>query len=282
MAVPCVNEYDATFPPSFTYSTKRIPMKGVNLNLDEDFLCGCDCEDDCADKTKCQCHQLTMAGVQSNGPNKAAKEVGYRFKRLPTSVTTGIYECNPRCKCSSTCSNRVVQKPLHTKLQVFKTANLDWGLRCLNDVPKGTFICCYAGHLLTEKYASKAGMDDTYYAGLDHIEVVEKCLARKEGYESDVASDNDTDTDHDLTDSDSEPERPVRDSSKSSNAILSSMDLKGSVVKQNAVQKQLKKRKEDNHGKFKSIRIYFGKNEEPYIMDAKHTGNIGRFINVSL
>lgn len=30
----------------------------------------------------------------------------------------------------------------------------------------------------------------------------------------------------------------------------------------------------------KSIRDYFGKDEAVYIMDAKHTGNIGRFLNV--
>lgn len=29
------------------YSAKRVPMEGVDLNLDEEFLCGCDCDDDC-------------------------------------------------------------------------------------------------------------------------------------------------------------------------------------------------------------------------------------------
>lgn len=32
----------------------------------------------------------------------------------------------------------------------------------------------------------------------------------------------------------------------------------------------------------KSVREYFGKDEAVYIMDAKHTGNIGRFLNVSI
>ena len=30
---------------------------------------------------------------------------------------------------------------------------------------------------------------------------------------------------------------------------------------------------------FKSTRKFFGHNEEPYIMDAKSTGNIGRYLN---
>lgn len=47
MVVPSVNYYDSTTPPPCVYSEKRIPNKGVPLNLDPDFLCGCDCEDDC-------------------------------------------------------------------------------------------------------------------------------------------------------------------------------------------------------------------------------------------
>lgn len=39
---------------------------------------------------------------------------------------------------------------------------------------------------------------------------------------------------------------------------------------------------EDGEPKKKSIRRFFGKNEAVYIMDAKKTGNIGRYFNVSL
>lgn len=47
MVVPSVNYYDNTTPPPCIYSEKRIPNEGVPLNLDTEFLCGCDCEDDC-------------------------------------------------------------------------------------------------------------------------------------------------------------------------------------------------------------------------------------------
>lgn len=78
--------------------------------------------------------------------------VGYIYKRLPEAVTTGIYECNSGCKCSvKTCLNRVVQHPLSLRLQVFKTGVRGWGIRCLNDIPLGAFICIYAGRLLTEQ-----------------------------------------------------------------------------------------------------------------------------------
>lgn len=103
------------------------------------------------DKTKCQCWQLTIQGATLGGkvPDTA---VGYVYKRLPEPVTTGIYECNSGCKCSvKTCLNRVVQHPLGLKLQVFKTGPRGWGIRCLNDIPHGAFICIYAGRLLTEQ-----------------------------------------------------------------------------------------------------------------------------------
>uniref|UniRef100_V9ILS4 Histone-lysine N-methyltransferase eggless n=1 Tax=Apis cerana TaxID=7461 RepID=V9ILS4_APICE len=183
--IPCVNELDHTQPDTIRYSTQREPTEGVNLNLDPNFLCSCDCEDDCQDKTKCQCWQLTIQGATLGGrvPNTS---VGYVYKRLPEPVTTGIYECNSGCKCAvKTCLNRVVQHPLTLKLQVFKTAPRGWGIRCLNDIPLGSFICIYAGRLLTEQGANEGGKNygDEYLAELDYVEVVEGI---KEGYESDV------------------------------------------------------------------------------------------------
>lgn len=159
MPVQLVNCFDNTLPPPCTYSAKRIPTEGVNLNCGSDFLCGCDCTDDCLDKAKCACWKLTQQGAKYGNPDTPIDEVGYEYKRLLEPVPTGIYECNSQCKCKSNCVNRVVQHPLQLKLQVFKTVNRGWGLRCLNDVPKGSFICCYAGNLLTETSANEAGED---------------------------------------------------------------------------------------------------------------------------
>lgn len=185
--VPCVNYYDNTFPPSCKYSAVRIPTDEVKLNLDPEFLSCCDCEDDCSDKTKCQCWQLTLDGAKLGNPQISPADVGYNYKRLLVQVPTGIYECNARCKCKQTCLNRVVQHSLQLKLQVFKTGNRGWGLRCLNDVPKGSFICCYAGQLLTDQQANESGRGDEYYADLDYIEVAQRI---KEGYEAEADLDD--------------------------------------------------------------------------------------------
>ena len=58
--VSCVNSIDRSNPEYVEYSTERIPREGVNLNLDPNFLVCCDCTDDCQDKEKCQCWQLTI------------------------------------------------------------------------------------------------------------------------------------------------------------------------------------------------------------------------------
>lgn len=155
--IPLVNDIDKTLPAHIRYSAEREPTEGVHLNTDEEFLCGCDCTDDCQDKTKCQCWQLTLQGTKM-GKNTAPLDMsaGYVYKRLLDPVVTGIYECNSRCKCKAkTCLNRVVQHPLQLKLQVFKTPNRGWGIRCLHDVPRGAFICIYAGQLLTEARANE-------------------------------------------------------------------------------------------------------------------------------
>ncbi|XP_037875090.1 uncharacterized protein LOC101742950 isoform X2 [Bombyx mori] len=182
--VPCVNYYDETLPEFCSYNTERTPTAGVPLNLDPDFLCGCDCTDDCQDKAKCACWQLTLEGARTIGLD--GHNVGYDYKRLLEPLPSGIYECNSRCKCKQTCLNRVAQHPLQLKLQVFKTQNRGWGIRALNDVPKGSFLCVYAGNLLTDATANLDGLNegDEYLAELDYIEVVEQM---KEGYEEDIS-----------------------------------------------------------------------------------------------
>jgi hypothetical protein len=45
--VPCVNCVDHSLPDYVSYSTKREPTDGVDLNLDPEFLIGCECTDDC-------------------------------------------------------------------------------------------------------------------------------------------------------------------------------------------------------------------------------------------
>ncbi|XP_037949862.1 histone-lysine N-methyltransferase eggless [Teleopsis dalmanni] len=290
MAIPLVNYYDGTLPPECEYAAERIPTEGVNLNLDEEFLVGCDCEDDCSDKSKCSCWQLTISGATYKNLNASIDEIGYQYKRLYEHVPTGIYECNSRCKCKSNCLNRVVQHSLQMKLQVFKTSNRGWGLRCLNDIPRGSFICIYAGHLLTESKANEGGLDagDEYFAELDYIEVAEQL---KEGYESDVEplepEDEEEDDDAYMPEDDDEftPSKAYlyrsKGKPKRSTRFSQSGTNENESQERQVINFDPNADMEETTTRHLSMRKLFGRNEACYIMDAKTIGNLGRYFNHS-
>ncbi|KAK4470526.1 hypothetical protein MN116_006071 [Schistosoma mekongi] len=184
--VHCVNSVDNEVPGYIDYTPQRQPIGNVPLLKDSKFLVCCDCTDNCRDRNKCSCQQLTIEASSLTNPNGIVdSQAGYRYRRLSQFTVGGVYECNSNCPCDRRCSNRVVQQGLWVRLQVFKTTRKGWGIRALNAIPKGTFICTYAGAIYDEAMAVQEGFDcgDEYQAELDYIETVEK---DKEGYESTV------------------------------------------------------------------------------------------------
>ena len=150
MPISCVNSVDDTEPEKFAYSSSRKPLDGVPLVTDESKMEGCDCVDGCRDRMRCSCWKKTFSATQFLNGDQINYNVGYRGRRLNDMVKTGIFECNSNCKCDHRCGNRVVQNGLSVRLQLFKTVGKGWGLRCLDDIAKGTFICTYAGDIITE------------------------------------------------------------------------------------------------------------------------------------
>ncbi|KEH42475.1 histone-lysine N-methyltransferase SUVR2-like protein [Medicago truncatula] len=63
-----------------------------------------------------------------------------------------IKECWSKCGCGKQCGNRVIQRGITYNLQVFFTSEgKGWGLRTLEELPKGAFVCEFAGEILTIK-----------------------------------------------------------------------------------------------------------------------------------
>lgn len=61
-----------------------------------------------------------------------------------------VYECGPWCDCDrKRCQNRLVQRGIRVRLQVFQTEDRGWGVRCRDDLDRGTFVCIYAGKFWT-------------------------------------------------------------------------------------------------------------------------------------
>ena len=279
--VPCVNSIDNLYPEYVEYSTVRMPQKNVNINTEVEFLTGCDCQDDCMDVEKCSCRQLTIQATKGNKENKVDPNVGYEYRRLQDIVQTGIYECNQLCKCAKTCLNKVAQNPLRLKLQVFKTAKRGWGLRTLNDIPGGTYICNYVGNLYNTQEGNTYGKNfgDEYFADLDLIEIVE---SKKEGYESDVSDEGYTEDMSSNAHLDDSLMSQLDGATNVDNVTArKSLNKKSSRGKRKSGGGASDGPQKEKRAKFICTRKLFGAEEMSYVMDAKTTGNIGRYLNHS-
>jgi len=279
------NSLNDLVPDHIKYITERKTSPGVNLNIDPKFVCGCDCIDNCEDKNKCSCWQLTYEGPK-NYPAifKDHDDIGYNSKRLHKQVITGIFECNASCKCEKTCLNRVVQEPLKTSLQLFLTEKKGWGVRTLADIPKGSFVCTYLGVVRTEKDADNDFSLNwgEFLADLDFLETVEEI---KDGYESYVVQPEVESEDYTSSSDDEEfnPSWAIKSKMRmcESRMLLrknlqdtnTKIDGKHELSKLNTQQKV--------ESKNTSLLKYLDKDCGIYTLDAKISGNIGRYFNHS-
>ena len=170
--ITVVNKIDQEVYDDFVYTDdSELSEKIVSNGSDPDFLTSCDCVGSCNEN--CFCRRLTAV---SAGVSPSKSKFGYQYYRLLNKVTTGIYECNDNCKCKCNekpCLNRVVQRPSTARLQLFKTADKGWGVQSLDDLPRGQYICTYAGEVLTSSEADEKGREqgDEYLYDLDFIDM---------------------------------------------------------------------------------------------------------------
>ncbi|CAL5187694.1 unnamed protein product [Lathyrus oleraceus] len=141
-----VNTIDGEKPPPFKYIKKMIYPDCCNLVPPE----GCGCTNGCSDRAKCSC-------VRKNGG-----EIPFNYNGAIVAAKPLVYECGPKCKCPSTCYNRVSQHGINIQLEIFKTNSRGWGVRSLNSIASGSFICEYIGELLEDKEAEQRTGNDEY------------------------------------------------------------------------------------------------------------------------
>jgi [histone H3]-N6,N6-dimethyl-lysine9 N-methyltransferase len=269
----------------------------VPLYPDENLLEGCDCTDNCRDKSKCACWRKTFEATSFENPDRFKTNVGYHGRRLYDRVSTGIFECNSRCKCDCRCTNRVVQNGISVRMELFKTVEKGWALRCLDDIPKGTFICIYAGNIMTENVSDKVGRKygDEYFAALDFI----SCIKSSQDPDSSMMHSNDEMCDNskrnyqrpkqyqrkyfDL-DSENKNEREDEDNSDSLLTIKCNLELEKNKNKRNEEKRIIASILSNRFFTNKANRFYYMdylEHSALYVMDAKFFGNIGRYFNHS-
>ncbi|KAJ1413860.1 SET domain [Sesbania bispinosa] len=134
--------------------------------LKEEFLTAClSMKDEPQDHHYVYCQECPLEKAKNEYMPEKCK--GHLVRKF-------IKECWTKCGCDMSCGNRIVQRGLRCKLQVFLTREgKGWGLRTLENLPKGTFVCEYVGEILTntelyERNVQNRGSDrHTYPVTLD-------------------------------------------------------------------------------------------------------------------
>ncbi|XP_061371288.1 histone-lysine N-methyltransferase, H3 lysine-9 specific SUVH4-like [Gastrolobium bilobum] len=133
ITIPVTNEYDdpPIAPEGFAYTTSLQYASNVKVpSSDKD----CKCKGSCRNMSTCSC-------ALRNG-SEFPYVVGRKGCRLmqPTDI---LYECGPRC--GPNCDNKITQKGLSYKLEVYRTPNKGWAVRTWDFIPCGAPICEYFG-----------------------------------------------------------------------------------------------------------------------------------------
>ncbi|KAI9751798.1 MAG: hypothetical protein M4579_005884 [Chaenotheca gracillima] len=184
------NPRDGTSPPlQFRFINEKILREGVEV-FAADAVTGCDCadpeigcsvEDDCGCLDEMEGHARRFA-YHSKGKKKGTLRSSYLV------TLDAIFECNEWCKCGKQCRNRLVQFGRQVPLEIFKTENRGWGLRCPKDLRKGEFIDVYRGEIITETVCQTRDKErqraDIYTFALDkfHADNEEHPWAQKHKY----------------------------------------------------------------------------------------------------
>ncbi|XP_053552016.1 histone-lysine N-methyltransferase SUV39H1 isoform X2 [Bombina bombina] len=158
------NEVDLEGPPrDFKYINEYKVGEGVTVNK---VTFGCKCRDCFSDENGC-CPGAFQHKFAYNDEGQVKLKAGYP-----------IYECNASCRCGPSCPNRVVQKGIQYKLQIFRTPNgRGWGVRTMEKIRKNSFVMEYVGEIITSDEAERRGQiydrqGATYLFDLDYVEDV--------------------------------------------------------------------------------------------------------------
>ncbi|XP_041835586.1 histone-lysine N-methyltransferase SETMAR [Melanotaenia boesemani] len=134
--------------PIFQYCPDNVQGPGCTVDPSEVVLPGCTCLSHSCCTENCSC--LRTYGRAYGGTGALLD-----LNRTQHGYSSPVFECNALCTCSDACSNRVVQRGLQLRLEVFSTRDRGWGARTLEKIPRGTFVCEYAGEVISFEEARR-------------------------------------------------------------------------------------------------------------------------------
>ncbi|XP_068616787.1 histone-lysine N-methyltransferase EHMT1-like [Brachionichthys hirsutus] len=159
LPITCVNRVDSEpCPKNFKYIPDSCVTSQLNIDKDITHLQHCSCTDDCS-SSSCACGQLSL---QCWYDSEGRLPLDFCQREPPV-----LFECSHACSCWRTCRNRVVQNGMRARLQLFRTQKMGWGVRAMQNIPEGTFICEYVGEIITDAEADKRE-NDSFLFTLDN------------------------------------------------------------------------------------------------------------------
>lgn len=165
--IPCVNAVDDEGCPSdYKYISENCETSAMNIDRNITHLQHCSCTDDCS-SSNCLCGQLSIRCWYDKD-----QRLLQEFNKIEPPL---IFECNLACSCHRTCKNRVVQAGIKVRLQLYRTEKMGWGVRAMQDIPQGSFICEYVGELISDAEAD-VREDDSYLFDLDNKDGEVYCI----------------------------------------------------------------------------------------------------------
>lgn len=141
----------------FIYVRDNIELDDLSRNINFKALSGCNCDPELStcSTLDCSCAQHSL-GVPYTDEGRLQE------RTIKGVKTPRLFECNDMCKCSSKCSNRVVQNGITFRVDLFKTKKKGWGVRAAQQIPKNSFICEYIGEVISDASADDRQHNDSY------------------------------------------------------------------------------------------------------------------------
>lgn len=166
--IQCLNGVDEEREPhDYVYVTENCFTSNIHVDRTITSLQSCECVDTCIG-VGCKCTQLSL---QSWYDSEGKLLPEFNFFDPPM-----LFECNELCSCNvKQCRNRVVQRGLKARFQLFRTVGKGWGVRTLTMIPKGTYVCEYVGEIISDCEADQRE-DDSYLFDLDNRDGETYCI----------------------------------------------------------------------------------------------------------
>ncbi|KAJ1311119.1 hypothetical protein OPQ81_009620 [Rhizoctonia solani] len=156
-AITLGNNIDSSIPSlkqSFEYSEMELrwspELKSEGYPLDAESFIKCNCSE-CNRPHKCGCQAPVIDPLESQ-KHKFAYDRNGRFDLNFQGISV---ECNMRCRCPSTCQNRVVQRPRSVPIEIVKFEVRGWGVRAQEDIVAGQVLGSFTGEIITKEACSR-------------------------------------------------------------------------------------------------------------------------------